>query len=115
MASAFVLQSDVDRYLGRLLAVELPMYQKADGLLAARVLRRALAGYEDIAVLTTWQSSEQMRIFLNLNPDVSQSEVDVVLIVREPPHVYQLVADVLRKLCDLPPDVRDEGVPEGSD
>lgn len=84
------MQSQAEPYLKQLLEALTPACQATPGLSALRVLRRSLVGYEEISMVTIWESEERMQGFCEPIPVSSQSSV---LIQREPPLVYQLVFD----------------------
>jgi heme-degrading monooxygenase HmoA len=84
------MQSHVDDYLKRMLDYIIPEFQAAQGLLAIKILRRRLVGYEEVTTITTWQSGEQMRCFCESTDFTSPGDA---LLQREPPHVYDLVFD----------------------
>ena len=93
VASVFVMQSQAEPYLKGLLEALIPAYQTTPGLSALKVLRRSLVGYEEISMVTTWESEERMRGFREPLP---MSSPNSALIQREPPHVYQLIFDSSR-------------------
>lgn len=82
------MESHAEAYLKRLLEAVVPICQAAPGLSALTVLRRSLVGYEEIAIVTTWESEEHMQSF---SESSALSSPCSVLIQREPPHVYQIV------------------------
>jgi len=55
------------------------------------VLRRSLIGYEEITVMTSWDSEEDLRNSLQLS--TAGTEISVATIQRESPNLYQVVLD----------------------
>ena len=82
------MQSHAESYLKQLLKAVIPAYQAAPGLLTVALLRRSLVGYEEIAIVTTWESEEHMQRFCDSSPVMSQSGASIQ---REPPQLYQVV------------------------
>ena len=58
VCSEFVISDHIEDFLAKLRVEVLPAYTSADGILSVLVLRRALVGYNEVMVLSLWESKE---------------------------------------------------------
>lgn len=69
------MQSHAEASLKRLLEGAIPAYQVAPGLSGLTVLWQSLVGYEEITVVTIWQSEEHMKSFFESSAVSSSSRI----------------------------------------
>lgn len=58
VCSEFVFADRIEDFLANLRNEVLPAYTSADGILSVLVLQRALVGYNEVMVLSFWESKE---------------------------------------------------------
>jgi len=88
--SAIVPQTQVDAYLDYLRTRAIPAYESAVGLISVSLSRRQVVGYVEFLTLSTWQSEEALRRFLEGRPASTGVKSDGGVIYMEP-RAYELV------------------------
>jgi hypothetical protein len=92
MCSDVVTHSAVDSYLNELFKTIVPLYSGATGLLSLSVLKRRLQAYDEIAVVSSWESSSAMDDCVRR---ISPAVVPYDVVIRREPVIYELLKNIV--------------------
>lgn len=89
ISSAFVPVSEFTSYLEYLHGSEIPSYEAAPGLISVWLLQRSLAAYVELMTISSWQSEEAMKLFVETQLPGDRAKNEYV--IQFEAHTYQTV------------------------
>jgi hypothetical protein len=92
MCSDVVVHAAVDGYLNELFKTVVPLYSGATGLLSMSILKRRLQAYDEVAIVSSWESSCGMDDCVRKTlPAVVPYDV----VIRREPVIYELQKNIV--------------------